>query len=64
MAAAASADRTLAPAQGVARMKPEMLLNMLNMLHMWSRESDRQLADKMVGYVRLTSCAKRSSSGS
>lgn len=50
--------------KGVAKMKPELLLYMLNMLHMWSRESDRQLAENAVGYVPEASYEKRSSQGS
>lgn len=41
----------LTPSRGVTKMRPKMVLYMLNMLHMWSWENDTQPSEKAVGYV-------------
>ena len=36
---------------GVSKMRPRIVLYMVNMLHMWSWENDTQPPEKAVGYV-------------
>ena len=41
----------LTRAPGVSKMRPKMVLYMVNMLHMWSWKNDMQPTENAVGYV-------------
>lgn len=39
----------LTPSRGVTKMRPKMVLYLVNMLYMWSREKDTQPSENAVG---------------